>query len=808
MPVRVQCRMPFLVASLWRDADTELIYRVVYSSSEHTDLCPISGRHLRFTRYLTSDLRVFTDDGYRGAGRMLRVLEDPYAAEQRTCRPLRGHSQQSADAWRRIKHLVEPEGKDRGRAVLRLLDRGARGRLIREAAELAHVQTKTIHGHLLRYFQRGMNEAAVSSDLPNCGRSRHGGSYRREEDGKRVARNYVSRPGRKPRSQRRHPERQYMLPSAPLTCLLWRGVDLLLTENEAPWLEAHGIRRGRARKSEKEKADAVAQKVARELTHAKRAGRARQTKRGRRSLPSYQNVCDVLNGLTRTKREVRDEQGHLTELELHDAGIITRRQFAYFCQSEPDVRALLAVRRHGHAHPVLLHGYGDQLVKGPGDQFILDATIADIYLVSRLDRTVVVGRPTIYFLIDVFSCLIVGIRVSFERPSYEAAAAVIESAVTPKCGFCARYGFTILPDDWPCHVLSVWIVADRGTEFTATEPWQRLAKLGICISNCRPYTPTWRAILERRWGIVPLIWQRQAVGVVECDWYERGRKRHYPWDAIYTLSEFMTEVLRAIHIYHRTPISRDTPYPEMVFSHTGNTPLKLWRWGIENMSGTLYEHPIRDIQLATWYRHSCTLTARGISYHEKYYTSKEIESAYLERLGRKDRQMVVRSDPDDLGGMWVELDGYPVYALAEPLKIPVDGVSRVEWQQYCDQKNENDREETFAQQPERIRQLNNARVDTGIAQKRTREALKAAGKSHPTAEHLGESRREENALNRMAEKHAPLQGGPSRAGVSSAPQTKPERAGRLRDEREAAALKLLRTVQEPRRPADAGGIRK
>jgi putative transposase len=791
MSVQVQSRVPFTVRSLWRDADTERIFRVVYSDMQRTDLCPIVGRHLRFVRYATADLRVSTDDGYRGTGRMVAVLDDPFAARNRTCRPLDGHTAKSAKVWSRIRYLVEPEDEDHTRAIRRLLDRATRGRLTREAAELAHVQPKAIHGDLLRYFQRGMNQWAVSSDLPNCGRARKGGSYRSEHDGKRVPRNYRARPGRKSRSQRLHPERQCMLPSQQLTCLLWRGVDLLLTESEAPWLEALGIREKSIGKSEKEKADAIARRVSRELEQIKRSGRAKQLKRRGRSRATYGEVCIALNKLARTQREVRDQLGHLVELKLGNVGIVSRRQFAYFCQTEPEVRALLAARRHRYTGPVLLHGHGDQLIKGPGDRYILDATVGDIYLVSRLDRTVVVGRPTVYFLIDTFSRMIVGLRVSFERPSYEAAASVIESAVTPKVDFCARYGVYITFGDWPCHALSASILTDRGSEFMATEPWQRLAQLGISISNCRPYTPTWRAILERRWGIVPLTWQRQVPGVVECDWHERGQ-RNYSSDAIFTLNEFMTEVLRGVLIYHKTPITGYSPHPGLVFAREACTPLNLWRWGIENLSGTLYEHSIQDIQLATWYPDRGLLTAGGVRFKGKCYSSRETEASCLDRLARKDRHVSIHIDPDDLDRIWVELDGHPVYCAADGNRVPANGVSWVERQQYVDQKNANDLEENFARQPERIMQLNDARVDAEIAKTRTRNALKDAGKRHPTSAGMSDVRQEENELNRKVEWQARSHAGPSRAGTSSPPKPQPKPVRSLREEREAAALDRLR----------------
>jgi len=48
---------------------------------------------------------------------------------------------------------------------------------------------------------------------------------------------------------------------------------------------------------------------------------------------------------------------------------------------------------------------------GPGSVFQIDATVADVYLVSRFNRTHIIGRPVLYIVQDCFSKLIVGLYV-------------------------------------------------------------------------------------------------------------------------------------------------------------------------------------------------------------------------------------------------------------------------------------------------------------------------------------------------------------------------------------------------------------
>ena len=82
-------------------------------------------------------------------------------------------------------------------------------------------------------------------------------------------------------------------------------------------------------------------------------------------------------------------------------------------------------------------------VLGPGSRYEIDATIADIYLVSDSDRANIVGRPVIYMVKDVFSRMVAGFYVGFENASYIAAIQSLAMAMTDKVKFCKEYGFEI-----------------------------------------------------------------------------------------------------------------------------------------------------------------------------------------------------------------------------------------------------------------------------------------------------------------------------------------------------------------------------
>ena len=105
------------------------------------------------------------------------------------------------------------------------------------------------------------------------------------------------------------------------------------------------------------------------------------------------------------------------------------QQFYYWFRKTKDVQKDIVFRESEKEfnlkHRQLLSN-STQETDGPGTRFQVDATIADIYLVSSLNRNRVIGRPVVYAIIDVFSRMITGIYVGLEGPSWIGAMMALE----------------------------------------------------------------------------------------------------------------------------------------------------------------------------------------------------------------------------------------------------------------------------------------------------------------------------------------------------------------------------------------------
>lgn len=101
--------------------------------------------------------------------------------------------------------------------------------------------------------------------------------------------------------------------------------------------------------------------------------------------------------------------------------------------------------------------------KVPGS-YQMDATQADIYLVSRHDRSKVIGRPYVYLAVDTATQLIAGLYVGLECDE-SAVMLCLANAAQDKVEYCREYGIEIDSSQWPSLGLPHEIITDKGNEF-------------------------------------------------------------------------------------------------------------------------------------------------------------------------------------------------------------------------------------------------------------------------------------------------------------------------------------------------------
>ncbi|MFT9849998.1 Mu transposase C-terminal domain-containing protein [Aneurinibacillus sp. REN35] len=288
---------------------------------------------------------------------------------------------------------------------------------------------------------------------------------------------------------------------------------------------------------------------------------------------------------------------------------------------------------------------------GPGTRFQVDATIADVYLVSSFDRNLIIGRPVIYAVIDVYSRMIAGIYVGLEGPSWVGAMMALDNMVTDKVEFCKRYDIHIDAFQWPVKHLPATIIADRG-EFEGYSVENLINNLNVKIENTPPYRGDLKGIVERQFRTINGTIKRKTPGAIQKEYRERG-DRDYRLDATLNLEE-VTKIIIHLILHHNQKIIEKYPLEKgMISSSLTATPINLWNWGIANKKGRLRIISDRNIlRLNLLPKGDAKITRSGIRFKNLSYSSDKAlnEQWYIKY---KNTSIEILYDPRDMNHIYI-----------------------------------------------------------------------------------------------------------------------------------------------------------
>ena len=329
------------------------------------------------------------------------------------------------------------------------------------------------------------------------------------------------------------------------------------------------------------------------------------------------------------------------------------QQFYYWFRKTKDVQKDIVFRESEKEfnlkHRQLLSN-STQETDGPGTRFQVDATIADIYLVSSLNRNRVIGRPVVYAIIDVFSRMITGIYVGLEGPSWIGAMMALDNMIADKVQFCKEYGIEISEEQWPCRHLPEIIIADRG-EFEGYNVENLINNLNVKIENTSPYRGDLKGIVERSFRTTNEKIKHKTPGAIQKEFRKRG-DRDYRLDATLILEEF-TKIYINIVLHHNSKIIDKYPMDkEMIADEITAAPINLWNWGIKNRKGRLKTVDREVLRLNILPKGRASVSRAGIRFKGLYYSSdKAVKEQWFVNL--KVRSIEVVYDPRNMSKIYI-----------------------------------------------------------------------------------------------------------------------------------------------------------
>jgi putative transposase len=346
--------------------------------------------------------------------------------------------------------------------------------------------------------------------------------------------------------------------------------------------------------------------------------------------------------------------------QLTNDELPTITQFRYFIKREyPKTKLIEAqssdIQFEKDIAPKLSTSTSETL--GPGYRYQIDATIADIYLLSEYDRSKVVGRPVIYFVADVYSRMIVGMYVGFEGPSWISAMMALSNAFCCKVEYCRNFGIEINKDDWPVAGLPDKILADQG-EFKGTLVEPFICAHGSGIENAKARRGDAKGIVEREFRTVQSDFKPYTEGIVEPVISKKRGGKDYRLDATLTLPEFTQKIINIV-LYHNNEHKMDKyDRSEGLPTDVPSIALNLWNWGISNLTGRLRTAPEELVKINLLPHRKATVSEWGICIFGAYYTCSEvIQRGWLHRIkNHRPDSVHVAYDPRNTNHIYIRPD--------------------------------------------------------------------------------------------------------------------------------------------------------
>ena len=260
----------------------------------------------------------------------------------------------------------------------------------------------------------------------------------------------------------------------------------------------------------------------------------------------------------------------------------------------------------------------------PSELYQIDSTILDVYIVSKLNRNLIIGRPVLYMVIDVYSRMIVGINVTIEPfNSYQGVKGALINAMSDKVSYCKKYGIDIMNEEWDVSCTPSRILADRG-ELLSQNIENAINNLGIMVQNTPPYRGDMKGIVEKSFEKIHSYIKPFVDGVVENKFnkVERGAE-DYRLKANLTLYEITQIIIKCVLFHNNSHVLNHYESDGLTIENSiSKIPSKIWEYGIKAKKGLLRALSEEIIKINLLYNKEVTVTAKGVRFNKLFYVSK------------------------------------------------------------------------------------------------------------------------------------------------------------------------------------------
>ena len=241
---------------------------------------------------------------------------------------------------------------------------------------------------------------------------------------------------------------------------------------------------------------------------------------------------------------------------------------------------MLKARKFDLQYRVQLKGTLSE-VDGPGHRYFIDATVLDVYAVARYYRRRIIGRPTLYLVVDEFTRMIVGMYVGLEPPCWVGALLALYNCCMDKKQFCATYGIDIESWQWPTGGIPTHLMGDRG-EHIAEANDALVTAFDIVLDTAPLYAGDAKSVGERAFGVIQQPFGPFIPGYVDKKF--QGREFDpAALSAALDILEITRAMIFAVLDANIRVVDDYQSTNEQVAANVPSQPLALWHWSVDEL---------------------------------------------------------------------------------------------------------------------------------------------------------------------------------------------------------------------------------
>lgn len=353
------------------------------------------------------------------------------------------------------------------------------------------------------------------------------------------------------------------------------------------------------------------------------------------------------------------DNGNIVREMLPEEEYITYSQFTYHLQKLiPAIHNRLkaqTIEAITHRAMRVFIGNARSHILCPGHSLLIDSTVADVHLVCSFDRTKLIGRPILYFVVDSLTSTIVGLHISLRSPSGLEAKIALYNALSDKSAWLHRYGLGAYAPLFPCAPHPHEVVSDRA-ELHSIAGRAMGDDLSFNMGFPAAYKAAWKGIVERLFRTTNDFSIHWLPGSTRGRARERG-ERDVRLDAVLTLDEFTKIILYGVLLWNQRGSTTAFLPPEVFEDEASPGPVGYYHWGLQNLHGSPRYFPQDEMIVRLLEPRDCQVSGSGIELDRIRWVGEWMKQPDITLSGLIHHEAQLYRDPHNPQGGFVRLHG-------------------------------------------------------------------------------------------------------------------------------------------------------